>query len=121
MYNEFAILKMTQSLNVIAKRPPILFKDEVMHHFEQRSDSFLKRLESWVEISRYQNSSTNNSNVENSISNLEDEPGNKFDKVLPAFPLLPGSKGFCISLKKAIDTLRETINESKLMNSKNKS
>ena len=120
MYNELAILKMTQSLNVIAKRPPILFKDEVMHHFEQRSDSFLKRLESWVEISQYQNSSTNNSNIENS-DNFENEPETKFDKVLPAFPLLPGSKGFCISLKKAIDTLRETINESKLMNSKNKS
>ena len=31
----------------------------------------------------------------------------------PQFPLLPGSKGFCISLRKAIATFKETIQKTK--------
>ena len=100
-----AVLKMVQSLCLLAQNPPVVFKDEIIAHLKDKSDRLISRLQSWLELSQYQNSRLNIT-----------EGGNVFWNVLkategPEFPLLPGSKGFCISLKKAIKQLKEVMNE----------
>ena len=116
MYNELAILKMTQSLNAIAKNPPSVFKEEIIEHFKKRSNDLIKRLEDWLQMSKYQNSLQYDANNENTTT--EEGPATLHSMTKnhissPEFPLLPGSKGFCISLKKAIAAFKETIEEFK--------
>ena len=113
MYNELAILKMTQSLNAIAKNPPVVFREEIMEHFKERSGELFGRLDAWLEMSECQNGLPANAN-EKSTTDEEARQLNSMEKNTinaPDFPLLPGSKGFCISLKKAITAFKETINE----------
>ena len=116
MYNELAILKMTQSLNAIAKNPPVVFKEEIIEHFKKTNNDLIERLEAWLEMSKYQNSLQSGANNEHTTT----QEGAATLKVItknqistPDFPLLPGSKGFCISLKKAIAAFKETIEEIK--------
>ena len=116
MYNEMAVLKMVQSLCLLAQNPPVVFKDEIIAHLKDKSDRLISRLQSWLEISQYQNSQLSNTDggkaVEESINKLSGTTPEKTAEV-PEFPLLPGSKGFCISLRKAIKQLKEAVNEMK--------
>ena len=111
MYNETAILKMTQSLNAMAKNPLVVFKDEILCHFKNRSSALMQRLEVWLEMSTWKDNLVPNINHSSSIAQgsdtLDSTPTNEF--VAPHFPLLPGSKGFCISLKKAIAAFKDTV------------
>ena len=113
MYNELAILKMTQSLNSIAKNPPFVFREEIMKHFKATSSDLLRRLDAWLQMSECQNGLPANAN-EKSTNDAEARELKSIAKntvMAPDFPLLPGSKGFCISLKKAITAFKATINE----------
>ena len=109
MYNEMAVLKMVQSLNLLAQNPPVVFKDEIIAHLKDKSDRLIGRLQSWLEISQYQNSQRSITDGRKAVG----EPIKKPSALAthPKFPLLPGSKGFCISLKKAIKQLKEVMNE----------
>jgi len=108
MYNELAILKMTQSLSLIAKNPLHVFKEEIIEHLKSKWNNYIDRLESWLSLSERKISldagsiSKDKEIIENSSENCEMN--------IPEFPLLPGSKGFCISLRKALTTFRETMN-----------
>lgn len=110
-----AVLKMVQSLNLIAQKPPLVFKDEIIAHLKNTSDKLITRLQSWLEISQYQNNQLSITDGEKAV-----EGSNKPNKTTPdqttegpEFPLLPGSKGFCISLRKAIKVLKEAMEETK--------
>ena len=62
MYNETAILKMTQSLNAMAKNPLVVFKDEILCHFKNRSSALMQRLEVWLEMSTWKDNLVPNIN-----------------------------------------------------------
>merc|ERR1719336_3385284 len=93
MYNETVLLKLTQSMNKIAKDPPPTFAQEVGDHMAQRGRGYVQRLEGWIEAS----------------ANQTTEEAKKATEEEAPFPLLPASKGFCISLKKAIQSLKATL------------
>ena len=109
MYNELAILKMTQSLSLIAKNPLHVFKEEIIEHLKSKWNNYIDRLESWLSLSERKISldagsiSKDKEIIQNSSEYCEMN--------IPEFPLLPGSKGFCISLRKALTTFRETMNQ----------
>ncbi|CAB4054690.1 UBE2O [Lepeophtheirus salmonis] len=88
MYNEMVVIKIVQSMTRLLISPPPIFKDEILEHINERGDKFVKRWREWLEIS----SSYHSSNVEDKkeISPLD-------------FPLLPASKGFCVSFAKSLD------------------
>ena len=113
MYNELAILKMTQSLNAIAKKPVLVFKDEILQHFQATSDKFVRRLEAWLEMSEFEKSDQSNTSTSGELKMIQSNGDEKGVSLAPQFPLLPGSKGFCISLRKAITTFKETIQKTK--------
>ena len=56
MYNEMAVLKMVQSLYLLAQNPPVVFKDEIIAHLKDKSDGLNNRLQSSLELLQYQNS-----------------------------------------------------------------
>merc|ERR1712020_588516 len=113
MYNELAILKMTQSLNAIAKNPPVVFREEIMEHFKERSSELFGRLDAWLEMSECQNGLPANANTSGELKIIQSNVDENGVSLAPQFPLLPGSKGFCISLRKAISTFKETIQKTK--------
>ena len=113
MYNELAILKMTQSLNAIAKKPVLVFKDEILQHFQATSDKFVRRLEAWLEMSEFEKSDQSNTSTSGELKMIQSNGDGNGVSLAPQFPLLPGSKGFCISLRKAIATFKETIQKTK--------
>ena len=109
-----AVLKMVQSLYLLAQNPPVVFKDEIIAHLKDKSDGLISRLQSWLELSQYQNSRLNITEGGNVFAESTKRLSNTvLEKATegPEFPLLPGSKGFCISLKKAIKQLEEVMNE----------
>ena len=110
MYNELAILKMTQSLSLIAKNPLHDFKEEILEHLKNRSSDYINRLEAWL------NHSENKPRLNNDLQGTEDQKKDQsystnYANNVPEFPLLPGSKGFCISLTKALVAFREIMKE----------
>ena len=113
MYNELAILKMTQSLSLIAKNPLHVFKEEILEHLKSKSNSYITRLEAWLKMSNSENKITmdGDSNVTKDEGEVQSFSSAKYELFVPEFPLLPGSKGFCISLKKALVAFREIMKE----------
>ena len=113
MYNELAILKMTQSLSLIAKNPLHVFKEEILEHLKSKSNSYITRLEAWLNLSNSENKITmdGDSNVTKDEGEVQSFSSAKYELCVPEFPLLPGSKGFCISLKKALVAFREIMKE----------
>merc|ERR1739842_62721 len=88
-YNEMAMLKLVQSMTkVISQHDPSVFKEEIREHFKRRAERLIVRLERWRDLS----------------SADGDAPVEK-----PDFPLLPVSKGFCISLSKALKQFQDAL------------
>ena len=89
----------------------------------------IKRLESWIDLSSSQktlsssaeNQSENgNDNGTSQRSHDQSDIGNNGGKektseisghTMPDFPLLPASKGFCLTLKKHLDNFKTVLNE----------
>ena len=111
-----AVLKMVQSLYLLAQNPPVVFKDEIIAHLKDKSGRLISRLQAWLEISQYQNSQLSITDGGKAVEESNNKLGDTPDKTteVPEFPLLPGSKGFCISLRKAIKLLKEAMDEMKM-------
>ncbi|KAI1291790.1 (E3-independent) E2 ubiquitin-conjugating enzyme [Halotydeus destructor] len=99
LYNEMAIVKLVQSMTKMLIYPPEVFKDEIHAHAKEASKKLITRLEKWIELSENVKSS------EATGSPLH--AGGDFE--MPTFPLLPGSHGFCLSLKKALNRFKEIL------------
>lgn len=98
------VVKMVQSMTKMMLYPPEAFAKETQEHCKQIFDQFVKRHEKWIEVSEMWNSkcdSKESSTFEQEVSKLF--PGLE----LPSFPLLPGSQGFVLSLKKALANFRQ--------------
>ena len=88
MYNEMVLLKLTQTLTKMGQQPPSTFRQEVLDHLKVAGPRFAARLEGW-------------------IKGEEEEGATAHDA---SFPLLPPSKGFCISMQKALKNFKSVIN-----------
>ncbi|XP_012556778.2 (E3-independent) E2 ubiquitin-conjugating enzyme isoform X1 [Hydra vulgaris] len=85
MYNEMAVIKNMQSILRLTARPPEIFLNEVTSYFQENLPRIIKKCENWL--------------------NSSDFP--------PAFPLFPLSKGFCATLSRILEQLRENYSNSK--------
>ena len=90
MYNEMVVLKLFQSMTRLVQNPSDVFKDEIVEHFKAHADRLMTRLEAWKKAS---------------------EAKDKSDRTTPDFPLLPLSKGFCISLVKTLEAFKKALEE----------
>ncbi|XP_031831737.1 (E3-independent) E2 ubiquitin-conjugating enzyme [Nomia melanderi] len=106
MYNEMVVLKLVQAQTKLLQHPPAIFKDIIVEHFKRHAKKLLQRLDLWMEISEQHNNQHPLSPVTpttfKQISDVD-------QKILPEFPLIPASKGFCITLRKTLATFREVL------------
>lgn len=104
MYNEMALLKLVQSMNRLIQNTPEIFKEEIQEHFQNHAGSLISRLEKWRSISVCHNTqhptSPTTPGTFASSSNLSLD--------LPEFPLIPASKGFCITLEKTLQSFKKS-------------
>ncbi|XP_012526593.1 (E3-independent) E2 ubiquitin-conjugating enzyme isoform X1 [Monomorium pharaonis] len=106
MYNEMVVLKLVQAQTKLLLHPPPVFKDIIITHFKRHAEKLLQRLELWMEISEQHNNQHPLSPVTpttfKKISDID-------EKVLPEFPLIPASRGFCITLRKTLATFKTVL------------
>lgn len=96
LYNEMAVVKLVQSMNQMLANPPEAFASEIRDHIKITSGAFTSRLKEWIRIS--EDFTADPSDLK------KEEAARKSD-----FPLLPASKGFCLSLKKALADFEKTL------------
>ena len=102
MYNEMAVLKLVQSMTKLLRNPQQPFQEEISEHFLEAGGKLTARLLRWKAISESQSShllATPTSPTALSVLS----PGQD----LPDFPLVPASRGFCLSLTRAIASFQE--------------
>ncbi|XP_034193400.1 (E3-independent) E2 ubiquitin-conjugating enzyme [Osmia lignaria lignaria] len=106
MYNEMVVLKLVQAQTKLLQHPPPVFKDIIIEHFKRHAKKLLQRLDLWMEISEQHNNQHPLSPVTpttfKQISDLD-------KKILPEFPLIPASRGFCITLRKTLATFKNVL------------
>ncbi|XP_071962528.1 (E3-independent) E2 ubiquitin-conjugating enzyme UBE2O-like [Antedon mediterranea] len=98
MYNEMTLLKVVQSMTKMLINPPIVFKDEVIDFCRKHNTKLIQRIEYWLEVDGASSGSTKPVSPDSvkPVSPDSVKPG------LPAFPLLPFSKGFLLSIQQAL-------------------
>nr|CAD7596442.1 unnamed protein product [Timema genevievae] len=111
MYNEMAVLKLVQALTKLIIQPPPVFKEEILQHFQHKAYKLIHRLDTWLEISeRYNNAHPITPTSPTSFRELHGQAiSEALNAQLPEFPLIPASKGFCLTLRKSLVTFRETL------------
>ncbi|KAG5320755.1 UBE2O enzyme, partial [Acromyrmex heyeri] len=106
MYNEMVALKLVQAQTKLLLHPPPVFKDIIIAHFKKHAEKLLQRLELWMEISEHYNNQHPLSPV---TPTTFKEIANINQKELPEFPLIPASRGFCITLRKTLTTFKSVL------------
>ncbi|XP_066592448.1 (E3-independent) E2 ubiquitin-conjugating enzyme UBE2O [Prorops nasuta] len=106
MYNEMVVLKLVQAQTKLLQHPPQIFKEIIISHFKKHATKLLQRLDLWMEISEQHNS-------QHPLSPVTPTTFKEFayidTKILPEFPLIPASRGFCITLRKTLATFKEVL------------
>ncbi|XP_068631681.1 (E3-independent) E2 ubiquitin-conjugating enzyme [Battus philenor] len=87
MYNEMVLLKLVQSMTRMVLNPPEPFREEVLTHMRGAAAGLCRRLESLVLLSG----------------------GGAADAQPPDYPLLPASRGFCLTLRSSLDAFRAAL------------
>ena len=100
MYNEMAVLKLVTSMTRMVNNPAQPFASEMMEHMRVNAKKFMTRMALWRKIS-LEHSSVGTSPVS------ADQPASAVE--MPDFPLIPASKGFCLTLNKALTQFKETL------------
>lgn len=91
MYNEMVIIKLVQSMTKLISSPPDIFRDQIILHFKERGKTMYERIKGWMDYSQLQ---------ETSQDKLNTSP-ESFTP--PEFPLVPASRGFCLTLAGLLD------------------
>ncbi|KAK0174078.1 hypothetical protein PV328_007194 [Microctonus aethiopoides] len=106
MYNEMVVLKLVQAQTKLLHHPPSVFKEAIICHFKNHAEKLLQRLEMWMEISEQHNN-------QHPLSPLTPTAFKDFaqidEKILPEFPLVPASRGFCITLRKTLQIFKQAL------------
>ncbi|XP_077526737.1 (E3-independent) E2 ubiquitin-conjugating enzyme UBE2O isoform X2 [Haemaphysalis longicornis] len=112
MYNEMVVLKLVQSMGRMIQNPPEVFKEEMEQHFKDNAARFVNRLESWLRLSDAWHKSSPDLPATPDTLKAFAEKG-EFDAsggcAFPDFPLLPASRGFCLTLRKTLTAFKEIL------------
>ncbi|XP_067123691.1 (E3-independent) E2 ubiquitin-conjugating enzyme isoform X1 [Centruroides vittatus] len=115
MYNEMVVLKLIQSMSKLIQNPPESFQQEILEHFSQHSLRLVNRLEHWLEISDNWNIDHPTSPTSPTLFKEMYSKNETFQHTqvnLPEFPLIPASKGFCLTLKKSLSSFKEILSSA---------
>ncbi|XP_052740128.1 (E3-independent) E2 ubiquitin-conjugating enzyme isoform X3 [Bicyclus anynana] len=87
MYNEMVLLKLVQSMTKMTTNPPEPFREEILQHLRNSSADLCRRLEGLVALSN----------------------GEPTDVAPPDYPLIPASRGFCLTLRSSLESYRNAL------------
>ena len=134
MYNEMAVLKMTQHMGKLAQellqrsRPEAsadagyVWRDELQRHFKENGTKLVQRLQNYlleddkdVDANALVNGAQEESGMTTTTKKddgaAEESPAEQPNKPLHDFPLVPVSKGFKLTLKLSLKALEEAVKE----------
>jgi len=106
MYNEMAVLKMIQSMTRLVKNPAQPFTEEIREHMTNNAHKFIARMRLWRKLSMEQSATTPATPTTPGDSSSSLAP-----QELPDFPLIPASRGFCLTMDKALSEFDECLRE----------
>ena len=92
MYNEMVLLKLVQSMSKMLMNPPEPFRDEILQHLRAESPALCARLEGLVRL-----------------SGEGAEAAGAGPEAAPEFPLVPASRGFCLTLRSSLESFRAAL------------
>ncbi|XP_028043776.1 (E3-independent) E2 ubiquitin-conjugating enzyme isoform X1 [Bombyx mandarina] len=89
MYNEMVLLKLVQSMTKMVLNPPEPFRDEIMQHMRTHAAALCARLDGLVALSG--------------------EAPLPRPVAPPDYPLVPASRGFCLTLRSSLEAFRAAL------------
>ncbi|CAH0398000.1 unnamed protein product [Chilo suppressalis] len=93
MYNEMVLLKLVQSMTKMVMNPPEPFREEIVQHMRANAGALCRRLEDIVHL-----------------SNGQAPP----DIIPPDYPLIPASRGFCLTLRSSLESFRNSLRRNEI-------
>ncbi|XP_041978391.1 (E3-independent) E2 ubiquitin-conjugating enzyme UBE2O isoform X2 [Aricia agestis] len=93
MYNEMVLLKLVQSMTRMLMNPPEPFREEILAHLRASSAPLCERLEGLVALSN----------------------GQRSDLTPPDYPLIPASRGFCLTLRSSLESFRAALRRNDII------
>lgn len=124
MYNEMVVLKLVQSMTKLIASPPEVFKDQIHEHFRKSGENFYRRIKLWMELSEIgsiREDDVTLSGESNDSSGFLGKHSFFFSSEIekaakPDFPLIPASKGFCLTLVSLLEGFYKKLKEIHLAN-----
>ncbi|TMW45861.1 hypothetical protein DOY81_009065 [Sarcophaga bullata] len=107
MYNEMVIIKMVQATAKLIQNTPEVFHKEISNHFKENGLKMYARIKGWMELSKA--SIESEKNCQDSNKNAKHLLPNCDPYSLPDFPLIPASRGFCLTLAGLLESLKQKI------------
>uniref|UniRef100_A0A1I8PX28 UBC core domain-containing protein n=1 Tax=Stomoxys calcitrans TaxID=35570 RepID=A0A1I8PX28_STOCA len=111
MYNEMVMIKMVQATTKLIQNPPDLFRNEIIIHFKKNGMSMYERIKGWMELSKESHKRL----LENNTKEGGEDCNSKSSKMtynMPDFPLVPASRGFCLSLAGLLEGFKKKLTSS---------
>lgn len=91
IYNEMVVIKLLQSTMKLLEAPPEIFKERILKHFKLKGPVMIERIRGWVALS-------------------QGVAGSDLKGVrIPDFPLVPCSRGFCITVESLLDRFKQVV------------
>lgn len=117
MYNEMVILKLVQSMTKLVVTPPPVFREQILKHFSENGEIMYQRIKRYMDMSDpivvnnlNCNDESEKSVVKIKVDNVDDEKdGIQLPLTLPEFPLIPASRGFCLTLVGVLDNFYKKL------------
>ena len=107
MYNEMAVLKLVQSMTRMVRNPAQPFAQEIEEHMRNNALKFMTRLRLWRQISMDKLPATTPA-----TPTTPSQTSGPAKSDLPDFPLIPASKGFCLTLDKTLTQFEECLTDA---------
>ncbi|XP_058466621.1 (E3-independent) E2 ubiquitin-conjugating enzyme [Malaya genurostris] len=120
MYNEMVLLKLVQSMSKLIVNPPEIFSEQILAHFRERGRNMFLRIKSWMDTSNEANKTASLATPASAIA--IETPGKSSsapvipvivpslpDITLPEFPLIPASRGFCLTLVGLLENFQKML------------
>uniref|UniRef100_A0A182XVP0 UBIQUITIN_CONJUGAT_2 domain-containing protein n=1 Tax=Anopheles stephensi TaxID=30069 RepID=A0A182XVP0_ANOST len=126
MYNEMVLLKLVQSMTKLVSNPPEVFREQILTHFHACGQRMHDRLRKWMELSNDYNrqASVTEQNEKESIATnasgasqspvITDEALSATNGCMiprPEFPLIPASRGFCLTLTGLLESFQKQLQQ----------
>lgn len=99
MYNEMAIIKLVQAMTKLLTNPPLIFREQIIEHFKKNGLAMYNRIKSWMELSQ-----------EIAMTpEIEQQPLLEKNDNAPDFPLVPASRGFCLTVSGLLENFYKKL------------